>query len=265
LAGVIDVLQFFFPGLSPRIILQQKRRAALAGVGSGQCAAGQERHVSYFSQTKTGRDGSGHNKTGGEDRPGEAAAVGKNSIDTVSTLGPGMLITGNIVSEGTSQIFGRVIGDIHAVQILIGDGAQVEGNIPAHEVGITGAFKGTIRGDNVRLKGAKVEGEVFSKSLTVEENVQFEGISRRPQKPGRVAFARPGRRLEAGAGLQGGFRFDLRDCRLKQSDGLTARREQALLLRQMAHADRALRASATGGRPPRNGGNMACVAVAARA
>ena len=55
---------------------------------------------------------------------------------------------------------------------------------PAHEVGITGAFKGTIRGNNVRLKGAaKVDGEVFSKSLTVEENVQFEGISRRLEKP----------------------------------------------------------------------------------
>ena len=51
----------------------------------------------------------------------------------VSTLGPGMLITGNIVSEGATQIFGRVIGDIQAAQILIGDGAQVEGNVTAHE------------------------------------------------------------------------------------------------------------------------------------
>ena len=139
--------------------------------------------MGYFSQAKTGRDGNGRNQTGAEAGPGEAAAVGKNSIDTVSTLGPGMLITGNIVSEGATQIFGRVIGDIQAAQILIGDGAQVEGNITAHEVGITGAFKGTIRGNNVRLKGAaRIDGEVFSKSLTVEENVQFEGISRRLEK-----------------------------------------------------------------------------------
>jgi cytoskeletal protein CcmA (bactofilin family) len=95
-----------------------------------------------------------------------------------------MLITGNIVSERATQIFGRVVGDIQTVQILIGDGAQVEGNITAYEIGITGAFKGTIRGNNFRLKGAaRIDGEVFSKSLTVEENVQFEGISRRLEKP----------------------------------------------------------------------------------
>jgi cytoskeletal protein CcmA (bactofilin family) len=128
--------------------------------------------VGYFSQAKAGRDDDGHNETG------------KNSIDSVSTLGPGMLITGNIICEGSAHIFGRVIGDIQAAQIVIGDGAQVEGNITAHEVGITGAFEGTIRGNNVRLKGAaKIDGEVFSKSLTVEENVQFEGLSRRFEKP----------------------------------------------------------------------------------
>jgi cytoskeletal protein CcmA (bactofilin family) len=77
-----------------------------------------------------------------------------------------------------------VIGDIQAVEVIIGDGARVEGNITAHDVGINGAFKGTIRGNNVRLKGAAtIDGEVFSKSLTVEENVQFEGVSRRLDKP----------------------------------------------------------------------------------
>jgi cytoskeletal protein CcmA (bactofilin family) len=95
-----------------------------------------------------------------------------------------MLITGTIVCEGSAQIFGRVVGDIHAAEIVIGDGAKVEGNITACEVGVHGAFKGTIRGNNVRLKGAaSVDGEVFSKSLMVEENVLFEGLSRRLDKP----------------------------------------------------------------------------------
>jgi cytoskeletal protein CcmA (bactofilin family) len=54
----------------------------------------------------------------------------------------------------------------------------------ALEVAIHGAFKGTVRGNNVRLKGAAtVEGEIFSKSLAVEENVQFEGVSRKLEKP----------------------------------------------------------------------------------
>ena len=74
--------------------------------------------------------------------------------------------------------------DDYAAQIVIGDGARVEGNLTALEVAIHGAFKGTVHGNTVRLKGAAtVEGEIFSKSLAVEENVQFEGVSRKLEKP----------------------------------------------------------------------------------
>jgi cytoskeletal protein CcmA (bactofilin family) len=144
--------------------------------------------VGYFSQDKSQEKTNGRvNGTGGDAKvkvAPAAAAAGKNAADVVSTLGPGMVITGNIVCEGSAHIFGRVIGDIQAAQVVIGDGAQVEGNVSAHDVAINGTFKGTVRGHNVKLKGAAVvDGEVFSKSLTVEENVQFEGVSRRLDKP----------------------------------------------------------------------------------
>lgn len=137
--------------------------------------------MSYFSQGKPTRDNA--NGTPAEAKLADRPAGAKNTVDIVSTLGAGMVITGNIVCEGSAQIFGRVIGDIQAVQVVIGDGAEVEGNITAQEVAINGNFKGTIRAHNVRLKGsAIVDGEVYSKSLTVEENVQFEGVSRRLEK-----------------------------------------------------------------------------------
>ena len=139
--------------------------------------------MSYFSTAKTGRDKTGENGGAAEVRPIDPATA-KASTDSVSTLGPGIVITGNIICEGSTQIFGRVTGDIQAGQIVIGDGARVEGNLTALEVAIHGAFKGTIHGNNVRLKGAAtVEGEIFSKSLAVEENVQFEGMSRKLDKP----------------------------------------------------------------------------------
>ena len=136
--------------------------------------------MGYFSQAKAADDKNGLNGTAANGKRSEGTTVAKNPTDTVSTLGPGSFI----VCEGSAQIFGRVIGDIQAVEVIVGDGAHVEGNITAHDVGINGAFKGTIRGNNVRLKGAAtIDGEVFSKSLTVEENVQFEGLSRRLDKP----------------------------------------------------------------------------------
>ena len=140
--------------------------------------------MSYFSQPKGGRDKARVIGSVAEASPGEATVVAKGSADTVSTLGPGMVITGNIVCQDSAQIFGRVTGDIEAVAIVVGEGAHVEGNITAQEVSINGSFKGTIRGNTVKLRGAAtVDGEVFSRSLTVEENVQFEGVSRRLDKP----------------------------------------------------------------------------------
>ena len=142
----------------------------------------EESKVGYFSQDKTAQSKTAHNGTG-TPRPEAAAPVSQGAATTVSTLGPGMLITGNIVCEGTAQIFGRVIGDVQAVEVIIGEGARVEGNITAHEITIQGAFKGIVRGHNVRLKdNASVDGEIYSKSLKVEENVLFEGMSRRLDK-----------------------------------------------------------------------------------
>lgn len=135
--------------------------------------------MGYFSQDRSSRINGHGNGTGGEAKVKEAAAE-KNPAETVSTLGFGMLVTGNIACEGTTQIFGRVIGDIQARQVIIGEGGEVEGNIAAHDIAISGTFKGVVRGHNVRLKdAATVDGEVFSRSLTVEENVRFEGVSRR--------------------------------------------------------------------------------------
>ncbi len=108
----------------------------------------------------------------------------KPSTDAVSKLGPGMLITGNIVCDGPLQIHGHVLGDIHATQLSICAGAHVEGNIVAQDTMIDGVFKGTIHSNSVKLHGnAVVEGEVFNKSLNIGENAQFEGVSRRLDKP----------------------------------------------------------------------------------
>ena len=137
--------------------------------------------MSYFSQSKGERDMKNTKATAGEPRLNEQAAPGK---DVVSVLGQGMLITGNIVCAGSVQIFGRVIGDIHAAQLTICEGAKVEGKIIAPDTTIQGIFSGTINANNVKLQStAVVDGEIFNKSLTIEQNALFEGVARRLDKP----------------------------------------------------------------------------------
>jgi len=104
--------------------------------------------------------------------------------ETISSIGSGMSITGNIVCDGPMQVHGRIEGELRATEVLIGDAAQVEGNIVAQELVVRGRVKGTIRAVRVKLQGnGTVEGDIFHRSLSIEENALFEGSSRRVENP----------------------------------------------------------------------------------
>jgi cytoskeletal protein CcmA (bactofilin family) len=138
--------------------------------------------LSYFSQNKSDRDSKKVVASLNEAKvelttPPRKVAQG---TENVSTLGPGLMITGNVVSTGSVRIHGRVFGDIHAAYLTISKGAYVEGNVLAQEAIIEGDFKGTIHGNSVKLQAtAVVEGEIYKQSLVIEQNAQFEGVSRR--------------------------------------------------------------------------------------
>jgi cytoskeletal protein CcmA (bactofilin family) len=103
---------------------------------------------------------------------------------TSSCIGSGMSIVGNIECNGPAQVFGRIKGEVRASDLLIGDGAQVEGSVVAQDVTVCGHIKGTIRAVRVKLQdGGTVEGDIFHRSLTIEENSVFEGSSRRVENP----------------------------------------------------------------------------------
>ena len=116
--------------------------------------------------------------------PVEAARpVARSSQENVSTIGSGMQITGNIVCDGALHIHGRVNGDIHATELVICEGARVEGKVIAPDAVIRGSFNGSIYGNAVKLqKTAVVEGEVHNRSLAIEQDARFEGIARRLDK-----------------------------------------------------------------------------------
>src|SRR2546421_490531 len=106
---------------------------------------------------------------------------------TSSCIGFGMSIVGNIECKGQAQVFGRIEGELRASDLLIGDGAQVEGSVIAQGVTVCGRVKGTIRAVRVKLQnGGAVEGDIFHRSLSIDENSQFEGSSRRVENPTEI-------------------------------------------------------------------------------
>src|SRR5256714_4273875 len=101
-----------------------------------------------------------------------------------SCIGSDMAIVGNIDCKGPAQVFGRIEGEVRASDLQINDGAQVEGSVIAQNVTVRGRVKGTIRAVRVKLhNGGTVEGDIFHRSLSIDENSQFEGSSRRVENP----------------------------------------------------------------------------------
>lgn len=100
--------------------------------------------------------------------------------DQTTSISTGMNFVGKISGEGSVRIHGRVEGEIHASSVLVAEGATVIGDINSNDVTVGGQFKGNIHGNRVLLKStAIVEGEIYHRSLAIEENAQFDGVSRR--------------------------------------------------------------------------------------
>ena len=102
--------------------------------------------------------------------------------EAISCINSGLSIVGKIVGQGRLSILGHVEGEVHASTVQVGEGAEVEGNIVAEELTIGGRVKGTIHANRVTLNStAVVEGDIYHRSLAIEENAQFEGMSRRQE------------------------------------------------------------------------------------
>src|SRR6516165_877824 len=106
---------------------------------------------------------------------------------TASCIGSDMSIVGKIDCNGPAQVFGRIEGEVRASDLLISDGAHIEGSVVAQSVTVCGRVKGTIRAVRVKLQdGGAVEGDIFHRTLSIDEDSLFEGSSRRVENPTEI-------------------------------------------------------------------------------
>jgi cytoskeletal protein CcmA (bactofilin family) len=132
------------------------------------------------------KDNSAVASTAGTAQP-QGSAVDYQAVKPASTpvscIGSGMSIVGDVECSGPAQVFGRIEGELRATDLVIGEGAHIEGGILAQEVTVSGRVKGTIRALRVKLQGGVVEGDITSRTLSVDENSVFEGSSKRVENP----------------------------------------------------------------------------------
>ena len=121
-------------------------------------------------------------------RPAQAQAArpapAARGNSAASVIGADLTITGNLESKGEVQIEGEIQGDVHAQRIVIGEQAHITGALIAQEVVVRGNVQGSIRGNSVTFQSSsRIEGDVFHKSLAIEQGAFFEGKSRRSDDP----------------------------------------------------------------------------------
>jgi cytoskeletal protein CcmA (bactofilin family) len=119
----------------------------------------------------------------GEVHKGEARESGGRRMaesGEVTIVGQGAKLEGTVVSAGSLRIDGQVKGQITADgDVMLSPQSQVEADIRAQNVVVAGRFKGSVvvKTKAEIARGGRVEGNITSKTLVVEEGAVFQGQS----------------------------------------------------------------------------------------
>jgi cytoskeletal protein CcmA (bactofilin family) len=132
-------------------------------------------------------------------RPGQEA---RDMVENEFTVvGQGARLEGTVVSAGSLRVDGSVKGQINADgDVILSPQSQVEADIRAENVTVAGRFIGNIvvKGRAELARGGRVDGDVTSKVLVIQDGAVFSGQSIMDQHgPQAQAQAQPGQRAQA--------------------------------------------------------------------
>lgn len=106
------------------------------------------------------------------------AFMKKASKDFDVIVGLDSSITGDIISEGSVRIDGRISGSIRSKgDVIIGDNAVVDADIEAIYCEISGKVNGSVHSDTQLkiFKSGTLRGDIIVSSFTIEEGGIFQG------------------------------------------------------------------------------------------
>ena len=122
----------------------------------------------------------GDDAAGASKRPRHQGGDMAENNGEVTIVGAGARLEGNVVSAGSLRIDGQVKGQINADgDVTLSPQSQVDADIRAQNVSVAGKFKGNVvvKGKAHLARGGRVDGNITSKSLVIEEGGIFHGQS----------------------------------------------------------------------------------------
>lgn len=99
---------------------------------------------------------------------------------SMSLIGPGMNIVGDLSTDGTVRVEGRIEGTVRAGKaVVIGKGGEVVGDVLTQDAVVGGRVRGTIVAESrLELQSTcDIEGQIRARSqhLQLEEGCRFNG------------------------------------------------------------------------------------------
>jgi len=101
---------------------------------------------------------------------------GPSKMDSI--LGAGSFCKGSIKVDGGLRVDGTVDGEVVVSETLtVGREGVIIGDVSVNQAIVGGKIKGTVRAEHqLELQsGSRLEGDIFTRSLVIEDGVFFEG------------------------------------------------------------------------------------------
>lgn len=119
------------------------------------------------------------NERGNERGTVLSRAVGGGEA-SMSIIGPGMNIVGDLVTDGTVRVEGRIEGTVRAGKaVVIGKGGEVVGDVLTQDAVVGGTVRGTVVAESrLELQSTSdIEGQIRARAahLVLEEGARFNG------------------------------------------------------------------------------------------
>ncbi len=99
-----------------------------------------------------------------------------NAINSI--IGTGSTFNGVLSVQGGLRVDGLVDGEVSvSATLTVGHEGRIKGEITVAQAVIGGTINGTIKAENqLELQnGSRVEGDIYTRSLVIEEGVFFQG------------------------------------------------------------------------------------------
>ena len=111
---------------------------------------------------------------------GKEIVLSKNNTSIISK---GLVLKGNLVSDGLLEVEGKINGNVKGNEITIRETGSVSGKIIANVLNIKGNFEGIIKSQKINISGkATIKGTLEYVALCVEDGASIIGDLKRMEE-----------------------------------------------------------------------------------